>query len=477
MHNSIYNWQISIVRNNVPKNIAKVCFILFTIGVIPTWQAGALAASDPYPYMPGFPTVNDILPSPAHVYHCSVAGSNTSGNGSADNPWYDLIGANSGGSGTPVVPGGLVYFHGGTYQGYPYTNFSYSQNRLLIDGTAGAPIVITNFPGEIARWDYTYHWALTLGGDHQVLLGTKANDTYGIKINGGISITGNYDRVSGVEFTSGSSNGGDSNPAMLSVPLNDGCAGLVISHNLFHDSKNQLPDNRMACIRFFNNENSVIEYNFFKDNLELSDCSAVYFKDRTKNATVRNNVFENTIKGVQYFTQNAVGGNHDGLNVSGNLFYNVSFPILFRNEYGPGITIHENIALNIPVDGAFFYYLNADPVYAGADHGQVYDNVIGGKAFQMGYHANSSIDDNLPDIFDYNLWFSASDRNSPWGDQGYYQHDIITVNNFIYDSSAMAATVSDDYQGINAGRYNDTIGGLTWTENVFPSIPTGLNVK
>ena len=423
------------------------------------WAATAFGTSDIYPKVGTPPTVASFLPSPAHTYYCATTGSNTTGDGSIGNPWVDLIGAAA-----TVGPGDLIYFRGGTYPAYAYSNFSRSQNMLSVDGTLPAPIVITNYPGEIVKWDSVDTiWSLTLDGDYQKLIGTKVGAQYGIQITGGISIRANNVQVSGVDFIGGTSNGGDLNPAMLSVPLNDGCDNLVISHCSFRDSAHQSTADRMACIRLFRNTNSIIEYNVFKNNLELDDCASVYYKDNTQDSIVRWNTFVDSVKGVQYFTQDFVGGGHDGLDVYGNLFYNVEYPFLFRNEFGANVRIHDNVALQIPATGAFFYYLNAEPDGVGTDHGQYWNNVIEGTGFEQGWHANSANAANLPDVFDYNLWKSALDRNAPWGDQGYHAHAVTNATlGITYNTTTLTATASDTYPGRSVGLVSSNIGGFSW---------------
>lgn len=429
-------------------------FLTLCILIIPNQL---FAVSDTFPPYENAPTVASFLTSPNNVYYCSPTGNNTTGDGTIANPWVDLIGAES-----RVRAGDLIYFRGGDYPAYPYENFSRSRNILTIDGSPTRPIVITNYPGEIVRYNSVDTiWSLTLDGDHQKLIGTKVGSEYGIQITGGITVRGDNCQVSSVEFVGGTSNGGDLNPAMLSVPTMGWTDNLKITHCYFHDSKHQSSANRMAGIRFFTNSNSIVEYNIFKNNHELSDCSCVYYKDRTSNSSVRYNTFINSAKGVQYFTQ---GDTHNGLNVHDNLFCNVTYSICFRNETAPNVSVHNNVVLSIPAGGAFFYYLNADPVVS-SSRGEYYNNVIGGTGFAAGWHTNSSNPNNLPTLFDYNLWYSSNDRNGSglWNlPSGYHSHAITANNSINYNPSSMTCTVEDDYVGRNAGRNGTTIGGFTF---------------
>lgn len=447
--------------------------ILAALTILITLCNQAAAESDLFPASISPPSPIDFSPNPSHIYYCSPSGSNSSGDGSFDNPWVDMIGASS-----HVGPGDIIYLRGGTYPAYPYVNFSRSQNIISVSGTSNQPIVITNYPGEIAKWNSADTiWSLTLDGDFQKLIGTKVGSQYGIQITGGISVRANDIQVSGVEFIGGTNNGGDLNPAMLSVPLNEGCDNLIISHCFFHDSKHQSSASRMACIRFFRNTNSIIEYNVFLNNWELKDCACVYYKDNTRNSTVRYNKFINSEKGVQYFTQDFVGGGHNGLSVYNNLFYNVRYSLLYRNEYGPNIKVYNNTSLAIPGNGSFFYYLNANPVSAGNDHGDYWNNVIQGTAFVRGWHSNSSNASNMPDSFDYNLWFSSADRNTPWGDLGYHQHAVTAASSseISFNAENYTAVASDNYSGRGKGRDGDDIGGFSFSTRT-PDVPEGFSI-
>jgi len=72
------------------------------------------AASDPFPAYKEAPQYTTYFSDgdPNHTYYCSPSGSNSAGNGSISNPWFDLRGA----QGT-VQAGDLILFRGGTYSG------------------------------------------------------------------------------------------------------------------------------------------------------------------------------------------------------------------------------------------------------------------------------------------------------------------------------------------------------------------------
>jgi hypothetical protein len=90
-------------------------------------------------------------------FHVSVTGS-PAGDGSAANPW-DLATALSGTA--PVAPGSVIWLHGGTY---PVQSPGYFLS--LLRGSAAAPVVVRQYPGERATIDgtlvvsgaYTWFW-------------------------------------------------------------------------------------------------------------------------------------------------------------------------------------------------------------------------------------------------------------------------------------------------------------------------------
>lgn len=459
----------------IDKMIKLIIIIFFSILFLSF--NNALAFSDVFPQSTPSPTVADFLPSPNHTYYCSPNGNNTTGDGSIENPWVDLIGAQD-----HVAAGDLIYFRGGTYPSYSRANHSYSQNRLVTNGSVDFPIVITNYPGEIAQWNSTDTiWSITLQENYQKLIGTKVGDEYGIKINGGASVNGDYCQVSGVEFSSGTANGDINvadNPAMLSVPLNDGVLDLKISHNMFRDAVFATTPHRMCCIKLFQTTNLIIEYNTFQNNTEIYD-GAISYKGDTLNSTIRYNKFHNCRAAIQYVAQTDDGG-IDGISISNNLFHNMTQATLwFSNESGGNIRIFNNVSLGSP---AFYYYLNYDAVeWNPSDHGQIYDNVIDHLAWTAGWDVPSAAEtQNLPEYFNYNLWDSIADHNTlpAWGDQGWYENAVVSTNLGIsYDSNTITAVADDNYPGLSAGRYGGNIGGFEFLEGdiISPSAPSGLN--
>ncbi len=421
-------------------------------------EMNATMVSDTFPPSTDPPTVESILPSPVHKYYCSPTGNNTTGTGEIDTPWQDLIGAQG-----KLEPGDIVYFRGGLYPDYDYiSNFSWanSQNRVSDAGTESQPIVFTNYPGEIALWSSSTSnsWSMTLYGDHQKLIGTKVGSEFGIQITGGISIRADHTRVSGVEFIRGAYNGGDGNPAMISTSVKSDNPGFTkITHNLFRDSKN-LPD-RMSCVRLFDNHDTTVAYNVFQNNNELSIGGALYLKDNTVNGNFYGNKFFNNVRDFTYVGQSE---KTHGFDFHHNLSYGSTRFIYYVKSLGPDINIYSNVVLAVE-DTIYFYYNSTGDTWGAGNLGEIYDNVFDGPSFRPGDHTYSSSNVNLPDLFDYNLYYDGDDRNCStyWiCDSAYYNNSIVSPDAVTYDSETMTATVNHDYAGIGKGRFGNTIGGF-----------------
>lgn len=96
---------------------------------------------------------------PAPEFYVSPTGS-PSGDGSLANPW-DLATALDGPA--AVTPGSTIWLRGGTYTNGPHFGHGYLSN---LTGTADAPIVVRQYPGERAtvtkflfvRGAYTWYW-------------------------------------------------------------------------------------------------------------------------------------------------------------------------------------------------------------------------------------------------------------------------------------------------------------------------------
>ena len=88
------------------------------------------------------PVLGDYRFDPALQFFVSPTGA-PSGDGSFDNPW-DLATALDGPA--AVTPGSTIWLRGGTYADGPY----YGGYLSNLTGTAAAPVVVRQFPGERA---------------------------------------------------------------------------------------------------------------------------------------------------------------------------------------------------------------------------------------------------------------------------------------------------------------------------------------
>lgn len=463
-------------------------FMLLTITSL------SFAASDPFPQSSTPPTVADFLPTPNNTYYCAPstatpAGNNTTGDGSISSPWVDLIGASSGGSGTPVASGDLIYFRGGTYPAYSLVNFSRSQNILSINGTSENPIVLTNYPGEVAQWSDTVIWSMTLDGDYQILIGSDVTGNKGIKFTGGISYREDNIKIINCEFVTGTSNGGDLNPAMISQPVTTMSNNVTISYNYFHDSRCVDSSGnintcsgaiKMSGVRLFSNTGTTIEYNLFED-MEVSDGGCVYFKDATLSAVVRHNrIINGGQVAVAYYGQDGLRPNGtEDLLIYGNLIKTVTRAFNYRDENPTGLRIYDNVVLGADY---IYGYTNGNSVPTPtSDMGEVYDNIFDGYSSWIADNgANASNPDHMPTYWDYNLWYRLSDIDGPANNPpsigwvwpiAYSQNPVISLDVVTYSEATQTATVADDYAGRSAGRTGGDIGGF-----IFSSVTSPTNV-
>ena len=423
-------------------------------------EAAASGDSDPFPPSVDPPTVADFLPSPNNTYYCATDGNNSTGDGSIGEPWYDLEGARG-----TAGAGDLIYFRGGSYSINGWSWSDGSENSLRTNGSSGSPIVITNYPNETASWT-SQVTAMTLAGEYQKLIGTKnGSGTCGFQFDGGISIdnAANYCQISGIRVVRGAEYG--TNPALITYPHNTyNLNGLVISHNYLENSEHNTGGghgDRMVCIRFFTTQNAIIEYNYFLNNTELYQGGAIYFKDATADAIVRYNKFINCEGGIAYSVQ---GNSFEGLELYSNLSYGCTYFLSFIADLGNSdeINIFDNVVLGLT--SACMYYLNADN-QDWLVHGDIYNNVIDGPVAAQGWIGTSSDLKNLPDLWDYNLWYYSTDRDLPsaWTyPSAYFDHAITDLNEITYDSGTQTATAPEGYSGLTAGRSGDCIGGFIW---------------
>jgi hypothetical protein len=437
-----------------------IIIILITFSVL-------FAQSETFPAWGTAPVISDFITTPSDTFYCATDGDNATGDGSVGNPWYDLRGANG-----STGAGDLVYFRAGLYNTAPNDWSDGSENQLTDNGTEADHIVITNYPSEVVYF-FSDSVVFTFGGDYQVFLGTMVGDSMGIQIDGCASADNGADhcQMSGVYIKHGGEYG--SNPALFTYPHNTYTLdSLTISYCQFDSSRHNNAGgqgDRMVAIRLFTTSNFICEYNLFTNCSDLYQGGGVYFKDATTDAVVRNNKFINSAGGVSYCVQ---GDNFNGLDVYNNLSKDCTYFIYFISDLAASdeINIYNNVVLDLTT--SFFYYLNADN-QDWTEHGDVYNNVIDGTAFTPGW-ANGNDTKNIPDLFDYNLWYSASDTTSPaaWTYRsGYNDNAVISNNAVTYSSADTTCTVEDDYAGIGAGRYGDIIGGFVFTgdDNIAPT--------
>jgi hypothetical protein len=131
------------------------------------------APAEPPPENPG-PNPNPD-PTPHAGYFVAPAGT-SSGSGSMDSPW-DLRTALTGAGGR-IQPGDTVWLRGGTYRG---------SITATLNGTASAPIIVRQYPGERATVDgfidaygsYTTFWGFEIAQSNPVSTSERGIDDRG----------------------------------------------------------------------------------------------------------------------------------------------------------------------------------------------------------------------------------------------------------------------------------------------------------
>ena len=433
-----------------------------------TGAGGGSDSSNAFPAFAARPTLDDFTAT-TDTFYCDPGGDNSTGTGLIGAPWQDLAGATTGGAGSPVAPGDLIYFRHGTGADTLYPlgagrNFAESDNNLTIDGTKANPIMISNYPGEIARWENAEdHWSMTLGGKYQKLIGTMVGAEYGIQIIGGMTFLEDNIQVSNVEISVGTYNGGDGNPSMLAQMVQIGIDTTIISHNYFHDSAHPPEVAKMSVIRMFISHVVTIQYNLFENNLNLTDGGVVYFKDHVGSADVSYNKFIGNKEGVLYYAQNNDDHRPDSILVHDNLYFDVDTPVGFRGPEGASsLYVYRNVC--ITTDGFFRYNFSGSG--SNGDTGKFSDNFINGNAFEKGFLATADSLGFFPHFWEYNMYEAAGNQNDPFTlglPAGVYDNSTVgPTGEVVYNPVTMTVRAPNDYAGKTAGEGGGIIGGFVY---------------
>lgn len=472
------------------------------------------AASDSFPPYEAAPAYTTYFSdgSPDQTYYCSPTGSNTTGNGTIETPWFDLRGA----QGTADA-GDLILFRGGTYTGITdggSTSYS-SENQLTTAGTSTNKIVIKNYPGETPDIDVQGYFGMSLR-DHQVL--------DGFTFHGGLSIWRPGVVVQNCTFIEGCAGQRDGNAAMITFPKEEPFAhDVVIRNNEFRDPRapwdyeggtGECGPSEDACGRTYGiimfNSNEVADdgawdagttkilYNYFHDWVNPDDQRAViYMKEEAHGVEIAYNRFADcNAVALLHFGQ-ATNRLTDGFSMHHNFAKNV---IALTYTYGladDSAKIYSNVVYD---DGTSSYTpdmggsagtslgfessdLHCIDGFSYTDHwGELYDNILCVDNAAACLHNTSETGCSSCANSGYWIWndyngyvsttirdtFEDVESGSPWQTNDVSHADMcdITVSGTDY------ATVPDDHPGIGEGRTGGNIGGFTFTGGTPTATPT-----
>ncbi|HTI05340.1 MAG TPA: Ig-like domain-containing protein [Gemmatimonadales bacterium] len=246
----------------------------------------------------------------------SPAGS-SSGDGTMAKPW-DLATALSG-AGGKILPGDTVWLRGGTYNG----SFTSS-----LRGTAAAPIVVRQYPGERATLDGTSSTSITLNVDGQwtIYWGFEIKNTITTRFSSGLAA-----RPSGVYVRNAT------NVKLVNLIIHDTGHGTYI-------------ENTAHSIEIY----GWIVYNGGNDNPSRSDGHGIYVRnDGTTQKVIADNIVFNQFGfGIHSYAE------------SGDLLKNIKFEgnVLFNNSslssfVGPNMILGgETVADNDTIRNNFYYF-------------------------------------------------------------------------------------------------------------------------
>ena len=241
----------------------------------------------------------------------------SSGDGTMAKPW-DLATALSG-AGGKILPGDTVWLRGGTYNG----SFTSS-----LKGTATAPIVVRQYPGERATLDGTSSTSITLNVDGQwtIYWGFEIKNTILTRSSSGLAA-----RPSGVYVRNAT------NVKLVNLIIHDTGHGTYI-------------ENTAHSIEIY----GWIVYNGGNDTPTRSDGHGIYVRnDGTTQKVIADNIIFNQFGfGIHSYAE------------SGDLLKNIKFEgnVLFNNSslssfLGPNMILGgETVADNDTIRNNFYYF-------------------------------------------------------------------------------------------------------------------------
>ncbi len=460
-------------------------YLLNLILITGIWANGislSHADSDLFPAYENAPALQSYVSGGTfnNTYYISPKGNDTTGNGSINNPWLSFNGATSGGSGTPVSAGDIIYARGGTYPTHTKAYWKKAYYALERSGTATDYIVITNYPGETPQFTGGENMpSFSIHGKYVVINGLTFIDGG----NFGINRTSNV-VIQNLTFSVCADGWGDQNLGTC-IGLGDYVDQIVIRNNYFGPSSSE------HAIKSYTSEsvtsNVKVLYNRFHG--ITVGYGVISHKGVAQNWEYAYNRFQDCSIAIGYGVVYNAGIN-SGSNIHHNVFDNVQAVISriasvtkeLRNfQVYNNIVLNSGTLLRLDCNSGGYDCLNT-----GVDAiGEFYNNVAYGVGDLIDPR-NTTGFTNYPNYWNHNAYRSSSNRStaenqnslasSAW--QGNSRlipqvsgndDDILVTGN----SGNRFYYVTDNSPLRGAGRYGDNIGGFTWGDvSARPMPPT-----
>ena len=449
-----------------------------------------LSTSNNFPPYVAAPAITSYVSGDTfnNTYYCDPAGNDTTGDGSSGTPWFSLAGASSGGSGTAIAAGDLLYFNGGTYSlTLLHTDRKTSPYRLNIDGTASDYIVITATPGETPIIECVGDYrSMQVEASYVVVDGLEFNHNVlliGSRWNGravdNVTVQNN-------KFTGWAHDGTDDQPTGGGhVTIVESAAHIIVRNNAWDGTTTAGSATTEAhALKNYNgsegiSDNVSILYNTFYNNGH--NYGTINHKGGLTNWEIAYNRFEACANFVTWGPNYLIALVSDTYDIHHNVFDGMDGTrtggqinrgaILCKGNTSAfydmsNLEFYSNIIINSGLLVAL-HVLENNTMELGGRFGEVYNNAVYIDSDVI-YEDGNTFYDNLPSYLDYNAYPSitvrdtATNRNSEtnWQGNAHVQaaHGITrtgTSQDYFY-------TIENDNGFVGAGRYGDNIGGFTF---------------
>jgi hypothetical protein len=339
---------------------------------------------------------HDVVKAPDGPEFYAAPTGSSSGDGSLTKPWDLQTALNQPAS---VTPGSTIWVRGGKYTG----GLDRGELRSTLTGTADAPIVVRQFPGERAtvtnrlRFDgaYTWYWGFEITSAAQGASGTD------------------YDYLVGVHSGVGN--------RFINLLIHDGPTSGVATFTPLYTSATQTAI--YGCLIYNNGTHFNLDHGLYLQN----DVA-------TGTVTVADNiVFNNEAFGLHIYSKPA-DGRLSGFDIEGNVFFgngSISTPVNRNNEMLIGgtpaaddIVVRDNYTYREAASGFSPYRVAAEIGYTGGSDANgdiVLENNYFVGALYINHWSSATVRGNL--VYDYAgpmVLTDSSVSGQTWSDNRFY---------------------------------------------------------